>query len=380
MKISFAVLALITVDASENLWKAAPHTDLIDLNTDMVHIRNIEKPHALYQKSPNEYGQVVDKTKFAYPYDPDVREAVARQQAQEEAFSVPSVRGINGRGMHAQMRTLPDAGAGAGGVAYEAGVSGLPDDEAIRESSGIFSDSTAWASGKSEVGGDPIVFSQRMKSPNEYGQVVDKTKFAYPYDPDVREAVARQQAQEEAFSVPSVRGINGRGMHAQLWKSPNEYGQVVDKTKFAYPYDPDVREAVARQQAQEEAFSVPSVRGINGRGMHAQMRTLPDSGAGAGGVAYEAGVSGLPDDEAIRESSGIFSGSTAWATGKSEVGGDPIVFSQRMKSPNEYGQVVDKTKFAYPYDPDVREAVARQQAQEEAFAVPSVRAINGRGM
>ena len=44
MKISLAVMALITVDASKNLWKAAPHTDLIDLNTDAVHIRNIEKP------------------------------------------------------------------------------------------------------------------------------------------------------------------------------------------------------------------------------------------------------------------------------------------------------------------------------------------------
>merc|ERR1719389_351434 len=147
-------MALITVDAAKslNLWKATPHTDLIDLSTDSVFIRNIEKPNALYQKSPNEYGQVVDKTKFAYPYDPDVRDAVARQQAQEEAFSVPSVRGINGRGMHSQIRTLPDAGAGAGGVAYEAGVSGLPDDEAIRESSGIFSGSTAWATGKSQVG------------------------------------------------------------------------------------------------------------------------------------------------------------------------------------------------------------------------------------
>ena len=164
MKISLAVLALITVDASENLWKSAPHTDLIDLQTDSVHVRNI-----LSQKSPNEYGQVVDKTKFAYPYDPEVREAVARQQAQEENFSVPSVRGINGRGMHAQMRTLPDAGAGAGGVAYEAGVTGMADAEAVRESSGIFSDSTAWATGKSEIGGDPIVFGQRMKSPNEYG-------------------------------------------------------------------------------------------------------------------------------------------------------------------------------------------------------------------
>jgi hypothetical protein len=261
-------LALVTVDASKNLWKATPHTDLIDLNTDSVLIRNIEKPHAFYQKSPNEYGQVVDKTKFANAYDPDVRDAVARQQAQEEAFSVPSVRGINGRGMHSQIRTLPDAGAGAGGVAYEAGVTGMVGDEAIRESSEIFSGSNgAWGTGKSEVGGDPIVFYQ--KSPNEYGQVVDKTKFANPYDPDVRAAVARQQAQEEAFSVPSVRGINGRGMHAQLWKSPNEYGQVVDKTKFAYPYDPDVKAAVARQQAQEEAFAVPSVRGINGRGMHA---------------------------------------------------------------------------------------------------------------
>ena len=258
MKISLAVMALITVDASKslNLWKSTPHTDLIDLNTDSVHIRNIEKP-----------------------------------------------------GVRAQL--------------------------------------------------------EEFKSPNEYGQVVDKTKFANPYDPDVRDAVARQQAQEEAFSVPSVRGINGRGMHAQLeeYKSPNEYGQVVDKTKFAYPYDPDVRDAVARQQSQEEAFSVPSVRGINGRGMHSQIRTLPDTGAGAGGVAYEAGVEGLADDAAIRESSEIFSSSNgAWGTGKSEVGGDAIVFSQRMKSPNEYGQVVDKTKFAYPYDPDVRDAVARQQS------------------
>jgi len=89
------------------------------------------------------------------------------------------------------MRTLPDAGAGDGGVAYEAGVAGMADADAVRESSGIFSDSTAWATGKSEVGGDPIVFSQRMKSPNEYGQSVDKTKFANAYDPDVREAVAR---------------------------------------------------------------------------------------------------------------------------------------------------------------------------------------------
>jgi hypothetical protein len=111
------------------------------------------------------------------------------------------------------LRTLPDAGAGAGGVAYEAGVSGLADDDAIRESSEIFSSSNgAWGTGKSEIGGDSIVFSQLRKSPNEYGQVVDKTKFANPYDPDVRAAVARQQAQEEAFSVPSVRGINGRGM------------------------------------------------------------------------------------------------------------------------------------------------------------------------
>jgi len=172
-------------------------------------------------------------------------------------------------------------------------------------------------------------------------------------------------------------------MHAQLCKSPNEYGQVVDKTTFANSYNPEVREAVARQQAQEEAFAVPSVRGINGRGMHAQMRTLPDTGAGAGGVAYETGVTGMADDDAVRESSEIFSNSNgAWGTGKSEIGGDAIVFSQmrQRKSPNEYGQVVDKTTFANSYNPEVREAVARQQAQEEAFAVPSVRGINGRGM
>merc|ERR1712032_1558078 len=114
--------------------------------------------------------------------------------------------------MHAQMRTLPDAGAGAGGVAYEEGVTGLADDDAIRESSEIFSGSTAWATGKSEVGGDPIVFSQRMSRRNPFGQVVDKTKFANTYDPDVQAAVKKLEAQEEAFSVPSVRGINGRGM------------------------------------------------------------------------------------------------------------------------------------------------------------------------
>ena len=283
------------------------------------------------QKSPNEYGQVVDKTTFANSYNPEVREAVARQQAQEEAFAVPSVRGINGRGMHAQMRTLPDTGAGAGGVAYEAGVTGMADDDAVRESSEIFSNSNGvWGTGKSEIGGDAIVFSQMRNR-----------------------------------------------------KSPNDYGQVVDKTTFANSYNPEVREAVARQQAQEEAFAVPSVRGINGRGMHAQMRTLPDTGAGAGGVAYESGVTGMADDDAVRESSEIFSSSNgAWGTGKSEIGGDAIVFSQmrQRKSPNEYGQVVDKTTFANSYNPEVREAVARQQAQEEAFAVPSVRGINGRGM
>jgi hypothetical protein len=44
MKVTFAVLALITVDASENLWNAYPHTDLIDLQTDAVHIGSIQKP------------------------------------------------------------------------------------------------------------------------------------------------------------------------------------------------------------------------------------------------------------------------------------------------------------------------------------------------
>jgi hypothetical protein len=59
------------------------------------------------------------------------------------------------------------------------------------------------------------------------------------------------------------------------------------------------------------------------------LRTLPDTTQNAPGVAYESGVKGL-SDEAIRESSEVFSSSNgAWGTGKSEIGGDPIVFYQK---------------------------------------------------
>jgi len=108
------------------------------------------------------------------------------------------------------------------------------------------------------------------------------------------------------------------------------------------------------------------------------MRTLPDSVPQGAGKAYESGVTGMTGDEAIRESSEIFSNSNGpWGTGKSEIGGDPIVFYQKQTNP--YGQTSVERKFAYTYDPEVKAAVEKQEKQEEAFAVPSVRAINGKG-
>ena len=44
-QLSFAVMALITVDATKILRNPAPHTDLIDLQTDSVHIKNMMQPH-----------------------------------------------------------------------------------------------------------------------------------------------------------------------------------------------------------------------------------------------------------------------------------------------------------------------------------------------
>jgi hypothetical protein len=61
-------MALITVNAAE---KFAPHTDLIDLQTDAVSVKSIEK-------EINPYGQVSVERKFAYTYDPDVKAAVEK--------------------------------------------------------------------------------------------------------------------------------------------------------------------------------------------------------------------------------------------------------------------------------------------------------------
>jgi hypothetical protein len=94
----------------------------------------------------------------------------------------------------------------------------------------------------------------------------------------------------------------------------------------------------------------------------------PDTNVNAPGVAYETGVKGL-SDEAIRESSGVFSSSNGvWGTAKSEIGGDPIVFAQHQqptvlfqKEINPFGQVSVERKFAYTYDPEVKAAVEAQE-------------------
>ena len=72
-KMSLAVMALITVDASTMLRNMQPHTDLIDLQTDAVSIQNIEK-------QTNPYGQTSVERKFAYTYDPEVKAAVEKQE------------------------------------------------------------------------------------------------------------------------------------------------------------------------------------------------------------------------------------------------------------------------------------------------------------
>ena len=169
------------------------------------------------------------------------------------------------------MRTLPDTVPQGAGKAYEAGVTGMTGDEAIRESSEIFSGSNgAWGTGKSEIGGDPIVFYQKQTNP--YGQTSVERKFAYTYDPEVKAAVEKQEKQEEAFAVPSVRAINGKGKNLI---QTNPYGQTSVERKFAYTYDPEVKAAVEKQEKQEEAFAVPSVRAINGKGKNLVQKIDP---------------------------------------------------------------------------------------------------------
>lgn len=95
----------------------------------------------------------------------------------------------------------------------------------------------------------------------------------------------------------------------------------------------------------------------------------------------------MKGDEAIRAESNIFSASNGPYTNtqakvdiggpKSLIGGDSVAFSQHATNP--YGQTSVERKFAYTYDPEVKAAVEKQEKQEEAFAVPSVRAINGKG-
>jgi hypothetical protein len=62
-------------------------------------------------------------------------------------------------------------------------------------------------------------------------------KFAYTYDPEVKAAVEKQEKQEEAFAVPSVRAINGKGKN--LVQTPSA---------FAYTYEPELKALVDKQE------------------------------------------------------------------------------------------------------------------------------------
>ena len=179
---------------------------------------------------------------------------------------------------------------------------------------------------------------QEQEQENPYGRthVERMLNSTYTYEPDLKAAVARQEAQEEAFKVPSIRAINAQKDAQQALYQRNPFGQVASPVAgvFSYQYDPEVKAAVAKQEGQEEAFAVPSVRAINGKGP---------------GAKYEAPAA------------------------------TTTTLAQHERNP--FGQVASPVAgvFSYQYDPEVKAAVAKQEGQEEAFAVPSVRAINGKG-
>ena len=105
---------------------------------------------------------------------------------------------------------------------------------------------------------------------NPYGRthVERMLNSTYTYEPELKAAVARQEAQEEAFKVPSIRAINAQKDRAQALAERNPYGQVASPISgvFSYQYDPEVKAAVAKQEVQEESYAVPSVRAVNGKG------------------------------------------------------------------------------------------------------------------
>ena len=123
-QISLAVMALMTVDASKNMRNPFPHTDLIDLQTDNVHVRNIMQPHTdlidlqtdsvhikSMEKEITPHTDLIDlqtdnvKIKsilaqdhrggFDYQYEPELKAIVEQQEKQANAFKQSSVQGMN---------------------------------------------------------------------------------------------------------------------------------------------------------------------------------------------------------------------------------------------------------------------------------------------
>ena len=109
---------------------------------------------------------------------------------------------------------------------------------------------------------------QRQDNPYGKTHVERMLNTTYTYEPELKAAIAKQEAQEEAFKVPSIRAVNAQKDSQQALYQRNPFGQVASPVAgvFSYQYDPEVKAAVAKQEGQEEAFAVPSVRAINGKG------------------------------------------------------------------------------------------------------------------
>ena len=112
-----------------------------------------------------------------------------------------------------------------------------------------------------------VRFVQDEENPYGKTHVERMLNETYTYEPDLKAAIARQEAQEEAFKVPSIRAINAQ-KDQQAAAQINPFGQAASPISGAITMtnEPDLKAAVAKQEAQEEAFAVPSVRGINGKG------------------------------------------------------------------------------------------------------------------
>lgn len=258
---NLAVAALIgAVSAIDNEF-SMHEVNIADLQTNAVQIKHLKKHK--HHKHHNQGVRFAQENPFGrthtermvnstLTYEPDLKVAIARQEAQEEAFKVPSVRNINAQkqtlAQHPDYRVYETEGTTVHpyrtntppkeGTYLPAGTPHWPDQPAglmipvapslAQHSAGPVSQhpyrtDTPPTEGTYPPAGTPhwpnqpeglmVPVAPSLSQINPFGQAASPISgvFSYQYDPEVKAAVAKQEAQEEAFFVPSVKAVNGKG-------------------------------------------------------------------------------------------------------------------------------------------------------------------------